>query len=82
MGFCNSVVVDGFAGTNPHGHYKTAAVCHLGLELVVVLSVDNLPNDRTLVEVGPDYGPVLVIRAEDFGMSALGGVFILRSSHV
>ena len=53
LGFYKPIAVDDLTGTILDGYQKTAAAGRLGLDLVAVLSVDYLSDERIIGEAWP-----------------------------
>ncbi|MEE2769093.1 MAG: ParB N-terminal domain-containing protein [Actinomycetota bacterium] len=80
LGFYKPIVVDEVTGTILDGHHKTAAAGHLNLDLVPVLLLDYLIDDRITVEVWPGCGRTSITKTEVLDMAASGRVFSPKTS--
>ena len=74
------LIVDEVTGTILDGHHKTAAAGRLNLDLVPILLLDYLIDDRITVEVWPGCGRTSITKAEVLDMAASGRVFSPKTS--
>ena len=80
LGIYKPIVVDDLTGTILDGYQKTAAAGRLGLDLVAVLPVDYLSDERITGEVWPKSGRVSITKADVLEMAASGEVFPAKTS--
>ena len=80
LGIYKPIVVDDLTGTILDGYQKTAAAGRLGLDLVAVLPVDYLSDERITGEVWPKSGRASITKADVLEMAASGEVFPAKTS--
>jgi len=80
LGFCRPIAVDDLTGTILGGYQKTATAGRLGLDLVAVLSVDYLSDERITGEVWPKSGRAPITKADVLEMAGSGEVFPAKTS--
>ena len=75
LGFYKPIAVDDLTRTILDGYQKTAEAGRLGLDLVAVLPVDYLSDERITGEVWPKSGRASITKADVLEMAASGEVF-------
>lgn len=79
-GFYKPVVVDDHTSTILDGHHKTEASRRLGLERVVVMTVDYLMDQRVAVDVWPGCGRGQITKEEVLSMAGSRELFPSKTS--
>jgi hypothetical protein len=80
LGYYKPIAVDDLTGTILDGYQTTAAAKRLGLDLVAVLPVDYLSDERITGEVWPKSGRSSITKADVLEMAASGEVFPAKTS--
>ena len=80
LGFYKPILVDKATDTILDGHHKTAAADRLDLDLVPVILVDYLVDDRITVGVWTGCGRTSITKAQILDMAASGKVFSPKTS--
>ena len=78
LGFYKPIAVDDLTGTILDGYQKTAAAGRIGLDLLAVLPVDYLSDERIVGEVWPKSTRASITKAGALEMAAPGKCFRLR----
>ena len=78
LGFHKPIAVDYLTGSILDGYQKTAVAGRLGLDLVAVLPVDYLSDERIVGEVWPKSIRASITKAGALEMAAYGECFRLR----
>ena len=79
LGFYKPIAVDDLTGTILDGYQTTAAAKRLGLDLVAVLPVDYLSDERITGEVWPRSGRAPITKADVLEMAGSGEVFSAKT---
>ena len=79
LGYYKPIAVDDLTGTILDGYQTTAAAKRLGLDLVAVLPVDYLSDERIVGEVWPKSTRASITKAGALEMAASGECFRLRA---
>ena len=78
LGFYKPIAVDDLTGTILDGYQKTAAAGRIGLDLLAVLPVDYLSDERITGEAWPKSARASITKAGALEMAASGECFRLR----
>ena len=81
VGFYKPILVDDVTGVILDGHHKNAAAKKLSLDLVPVILVDYMADDRISVDVWPDCGKSSITKKEVTDMAFSGKLFPPKTSH-